>query len=329
MPDFEALLGESAKVHGHLCAGQVLGVRMAMLGLEAIGISDPKGEEKKDFIVYVEIDRCATDAIQSVTGCTLGKRSLKFMDYGKMAATFVNLKTGVAVRVLAKEDSRRKAREYFPEIEDRYAAQLKAYKIMPESELFEIFPRVNVEVKPEDMPGRPLGRVRCEGCGEYVQDRRETRRNGKTLCRPCADGGYYTKGQSKNKTPFFLPSVMHFSHNDFGIRSKLWIELEGEPFAGRGRMSLLAAIDRWGSINRAAREVGIPYRKAWSHIKAMEKRFGIRLVECRAGGKGGGGARLAPEIRDFLSRYDEIEKDIRMAADKRFNELFLSGGDGG
>ena len=91
--DFDSLLEESVKVHGHLCAGQVLGVRMSMLGLREIGISDPKGADRKSLIVFVEMDRCATDAVQSVTGCSLGKRSMKFMDYGKMAATFLNLKT--------------------------------------------------------------------------------------------------------------------------------------------------------------------------------------------------------------------------------------------
>src|SRR5512141_2841153 len=96
---FEALLQESVKIHGHLCAGQVLGVRMSMLGLREIGIGEPKGADRKSLIVFVETDRCATDAVQSVTGCSLGKRSMKFLDYGKMAATFLNLKTGRAIRV--------------------------------------------------------------------------------------------------------------------------------------------------------------------------------------------------------------------------------------
>src|SRR5512145_3034275 len=95
--DFEALLSESARIHGHLCAGQVLGVRMSMLGLREIGIGDPKGSDRKSLVVFVEMDRCATDAVQSVTGCSLGKRSMKFMDYGKMAATFLNLRTQMAV----------------------------------------------------------------------------------------------------------------------------------------------------------------------------------------------------------------------------------------
>ncbi|MBI3592959.1 MAG: TraR/DksA C4-type zinc finger protein [Nitrospirae bacterium] len=189
--DFESLLKDSVKIHGHLCPGQVLGVRMAMLGLRMIGIDDPKGKDRKNLIVFVEMDRCATDALQSVTGCSLGHRTMKFMDYGKMAATFVNLKTDKAVRVIAREDSREKAKGYFPEIENKYAAQLEAYKVMSDEELFNVM-NVVVEIKPEDMPGRPLRRVKCDICGEYVQDVREVYRNGKVLCRACADEKYYT-----------------------------------------------------------------------------------------------------------------------------------------
>ena len=188
--DFEALLDESIKIHGHLCPGQVLGVKMSMLGLREIGIEDPKGKDRKNLIVFVEMDRCATDAVQSVTGCSLGHRTMKFMDYGKMAAAFVNLKTGRAVRVVAKEESREKAKKYFPDIDDKYKAQLEAYKVMPDKELFDVM-NVKVEIKPEDLPGRPLRRIPCDICGEYVQDMREAHKSGKTLCRPCAEGGYY------------------------------------------------------------------------------------------------------------------------------------------
>jgi formylmethanofuran dehydrogenase subunit E len=116
---------------------------------------------------------------------------MKIMDYGKMAATFVNLRTGKAVRIIAKEEARAKAKQYFPEIENKYTAQLEAYKIMSDSELFDIM-NVKVKIKPEDMPGRPMKRVKCEGCGEYVQDMRDVSKEGKTLCVPCAEGGYYT-----------------------------------------------------------------------------------------------------------------------------------------
>lgn len=195
--DFEKLLAESAKVHGHLCPGQVLGVRMAMLGLRNIGVSDPRGADRKKLIVFVEIDRCATDAIQSVTGCTLGHRTLKFLDYGKMAATFVNLAGGKAVRIIAREDAREIAKQMFPDAGDKYGAQLKAYTIMPDDELFRVSD-VAVGIRPEDMPGRPLARTRCDACGEHVQDRREVPRGGRTLCRACAGGGYY-RGAARDR----------------------------------------------------------------------------------------------------------------------------------
>lgn len=323
MMDFESLLNESVRLHGHLCAGQVLGVRLSILGLREAGINDPKGADRKNLMVFVEIDRCATDAIQSVTGCSLGKRTMKFMDYGKMAATFVNLKRSLprrdgseyaAVRVLAREESRHLAKAYFPEVEDRYEAQLEAYKVMPEHELFEVS-EVTVSIRPEDMPGRPSGRVVCAMCGEHVQDSRELAVGGKNLCRPCAAGGYY-------EGPFFSQTAMQKMHNDFGIRSKLWIESGGGPFFGNGKVLLLKAIGRHGSISQAAKEVNISYRKAWSYIKTMEERLGIPLVECKAGGKNGGGATLSPEIRDFLARYDRIEKEVRLKADERFREIF-------
>ncbi len=188
--DFEGLLNESVKIHGHLCPGQVLGVRLSMLGLKLTGITDPKGKDRKNLVVYVEIDRCATDAIQSVTGCSLGKRSLKFLDFGKMAAAFVNLETGKAVRILAKEESKDKAKNYIPDIEDKYKCQLEAYKIMPDDELFE-WAEVKVEIPEEDMPGRPTRRIKCEKCGEHVQDNRDVSIEGKLFCKACAEGAYY------------------------------------------------------------------------------------------------------------------------------------------
>ncbi|HIE32440.1 MAG TPA: formylmethanofuran dehydrogenase [Thermodesulfobacteriaceae bacterium] len=187
---FEKILEESVRVHGHLCAGQVLGVRLALLGLRLIGIQEPKGKDRKKFLVFVEIDRCATDAIQSVTGASLGKRSLKFCDYGIMAATFLNLETGKAYRVIAREEARELADRYFPEIEDKYRRQLEAYRVIPEEELF-LVQEVEVEVSEFDLPGRPKKRVRCEACGIHIQDGREVEKEGRILCRPCAEGGYF------------------------------------------------------------------------------------------------------------------------------------------
>jgi len=187
---FDELLEKSTAIHGHVCAGQVIGVRMAMLGLDAIGIADPRGLDRKKFYVLVEIDRCATDAIQSVSGCSLGKRSLKWLDCGVMAATFVNLEDGRAVRITAREESREISKKYCPEIEDKYKQQLEAYRIMDEDELFKV-QQVKVDIPPEDMPGRPLKRVQCEKCGDWVQDCREIEKDGVVMCRPCAHGRYY------------------------------------------------------------------------------------------------------------------------------------------
>src|ERR1051326_9212145 len=110
MKSLDEYLDDAARAHGHLCAGQVLGVRMAMLGLKQLGIDDPQGKDRKRLVTYVEIDRCATDAVAVVTGCRLGKRALKFRDWGKVAATFVDLESGRAVRVVARESSKQLAR---------------------------------------------------------------------------------------------------------------------------------------------------------------------------------------------------------------------------
>jgi len=190
MESFEQLLAESTRIHGHICAGQVIGVRMSMAALQRIGIREPKGADRKKLYVLVEIDRCATDAIQSVTGCSLGKRSLRWLDFGVMAATFVNLESNRAVRVIAREEARALSESYCPEIMDKYQRQLEAYKVMPLDELF-VFQEVRVQLKDCDMPGRPIRRVQCGQCGEWVQDCRELERDGQTLCRSCAGDRYY------------------------------------------------------------------------------------------------------------------------------------------
>src|ERR1700748_3314788 len=119
MNSLDQYLREAEIAHGHLCAGQVLGVRMAMLGLEKLGIEDPRGKDRKRLVTFVEIDSCATDAVGVVTGCRPGKRALKFRDWGKMAATYVDVETGRAIRIAAKESSKQKARELHPELENK------------------------------------------------------------------------------------------------------------------------------------------------------------------------------------------------------------------
>lgn len=190
----EQHLEEAAAFHGGDCPGQTLGVRMARAGLEHIGIDDPLSDDwRKNIMVYVEIDRCAADALMIVTGCRVGKRTLKIVDYGIMAATFINLKTGQAVRVVAREEARDLAPRYAPDEKNKYEQQRQAYRVMPAEELLN-FEEVKVTIPAEDMPGSPISRVVCEKCGDSVVDMREVRRDGKILCRPCGHGSYFTRG---------------------------------------------------------------------------------------------------------------------------------------
>src|SRR5258708_33080409 len=190
MKSLDEYLQDAAVAHGHLCAGQVLGVRMAMFGLRSLDLNDPQGKDRKRIVTFVEIDRCATDAVMVVTGCRLGKRALKFRDWGKVAATFVNVETGKAVRVAAKESSKALAKSMHPEIEDKNQQQMLAYGEMPDEQLFQT-QWVHVELPPEEFPGYKGERVVCEHCGEGINFRREVRRGGKVLCRSCAGERYY------------------------------------------------------------------------------------------------------------------------------------------
>ncbi len=190
MLSLDEYLREAEVAHGHLCAGQVLGVRMAMLGLEKLGIEDPRGKDRKRLVTFVEIDRCATDAIAVVTGCRLGKRALKFRDWGKMAATFVDLQSGRAVRVAAKESSKALARTMHPEIESKNQQQMLAYREMLADDLFAT-QWVKVELPAEEFPGFKGERIVCAECGEGINFRREVQRDGRTLCRACAGESYY------------------------------------------------------------------------------------------------------------------------------------------
>jgi formylmethanofuran dehydrogenase subunit E len=193
MQPLDELLEECGRLHGHMCAGQLLGARMAVLGCRLIGIDDPRGADRKKLIAWVEIDRCMADAVGAVTGARLGKRSLKYLDYGKVAATFYNTETGEAVRVVALEESRALADARHPEIESKKERQLRAYREATDEELFKV-ERVEVEYGEMDMPGRPRSRVRCARCGEGVNDGREVAGpEGSVLCRPCASGSYYRR----------------------------------------------------------------------------------------------------------------------------------------
>ena len=189
MKTAQEYLQDAERAHGHHCAGQILGVRMAMFGLSRLGIEDPVRERKR-LITFIEIDRCATDAVAVVTACRLGKRALKFRDWGKVAATFVDLRDGRAIRVAAKESSKERARTLFPEIADKNQQQMTAYRQMQDADLFEEM-WVEVDLAPEDLPGFKAERVVCERCSEGINFRREVVRDGRSLCRACAGEAYY------------------------------------------------------------------------------------------------------------------------------------------
>jgi formylmethanofuran dehydrogenase subunit E len=161
-----------------------------MLGLRELGITDPIAERKR-IVTYVEIDRCMTDAIGLVANCRLGKRALKFRDWGKVAATFVDLQTGRAIRIAARESSKEIARNMFPDM-TKDAGQQKAYAELSEEVLFDKR-WVKVEVKAHDLPGYKGPRVVCAECGEGINFAREVLQGDRTLCRACAGETYYSQ----------------------------------------------------------------------------------------------------------------------------------------
>jgi formylmethanofuran dehydrogenase subunit E len=188
---FEELLVMAETAHGHLCAGQILGVRMAMLGCQRLGIDEPRGRDRKRLVTFVEIDRCATDAIGVVTGCRLGKRALKFRDWGKMAATFIDLTSGDstqsrALRIAARESSKELARTLHPEIDNKNQQQMLAYREMSDADLF-TEEWVRVTLPPKEFPGYKGDRLACAKCGEGINYDRFIERDGERLCYGCAN----------------------------------------------------------------------------------------------------------------------------------------------
>lgn len=183
-------LQKSASQHSHLCPRQILGVRLGLAGMKALGFDSPP--PKKRLLVIVETDGCFADGVIAATDCTVGHRTLRVEDYGKTAATFVDTFTDQAVRVAPQLDIRQKAYAYAPNEPRRYFAQMQAYQIMPDEEMFTITP-VALNTPIAAILSRPGVRVNCDVCGEEIINERELHRDGLTLCRACAHGGYYQK----------------------------------------------------------------------------------------------------------------------------------------
>jgi formylmethanofuran dehydrogenase subunit E len=181
MSEFESYIKKVGEYHGHICGGIALGTKMTLAAMRKLGMQP--GLKNKNLIVYVEIDRCMTDAVQVITGCTLGHRSLKHIDYGKFAATFVNVDTGKAVRATIKEsfDSSGPVEEMCKKVENT-----------PDEEIV-ILQTVKVAIPETDLPGSPRQKAFCTVCGERVMDGREVKQGDKVLCRGCAGKKYYTE----------------------------------------------------------------------------------------------------------------------------------------
>ncbi len=188
---FEDLVESSSMAHGHLCAGQVVGVRMALLGCRLVGLIPPlDNRDIKKLIIWVEMDRCTADAVAHTSGVKLGRRSLKFKDYGIMAATFHNLETGAAFRVISTEEARDLIQLYAPELAGEKGQAVIGYKRMPEAVLFRV-QQVEIDLDESDLPGPTRSKATCAKCGQVVRDGREVTRDGQTLCLPCAEGAYF------------------------------------------------------------------------------------------------------------------------------------------
>lgn len=188
--DITHLIEKSMKDHDHLCPRQILGVRIGLAGLKAVGFTEPP--EKKQLLVISETDGCFVDGVTAATGCTVGHRTLRVEDYGKVAVTCVNVSTGYSVRVTPHLDVRERASTFFPDEARHYVAQLQAYQAMPDDELLSIQEVVlNTSIKQIVSRPRPGIRVNCTICGEEIMNEREVIRDGVTYCLSCTGNGYY------------------------------------------------------------------------------------------------------------------------------------------
>ncbi len=198
MAELTALLEMSAARHTHLCPRQVLGVRMGLAGAAHLGIEAPVSSKR--MLVIIETDGCFADGIEVSSGCSMGHRTLRVEDYGKVAATFIDLHSEQTVRLAPRPGIRQRALAYAPREVRRYYAQLQGYQSMPVEELFDIRP-VALRVPLAEITSRPGVRVDCAICGEEIINQREVRSHGRLLCRACAGGAYYTQPEIREGIP--------------------------------------------------------------------------------------------------------------------------------
>lgn len=186
--DIQHLLDISSRDHSHLCPRQILGVRLGLAGMKSLGFDAPP--DKKQLLIISETDGCFADGVSAATNCTVGHRTLRVEDYGKVAAVFADVKTNIALRVAPVNDIRQRAYAYAPDEPRHYFAQMQAYQVMPDKEMFTIN-EVQLDTSIEAIVSRPGIRVGCDVCGEEIMNEREVKQNGLTLCRACAGTSYY------------------------------------------------------------------------------------------------------------------------------------------
>jgi formylmethanofuran dehydrogenase subunit E len=190
--DIQPLLELCSRDHAHLCPRQILGVRIGLAGMKALGFHQPP--TRKQLLVISETDGCFVDGVTAATGCAVGHRTLRVADYGKVAATFVDTRSGHAVRVAPRIDVRQRASAFVPEEPRHYFAQMQAYQHMPDDEMLTI-QTVTLNTPIGQIVSRPGVRTQCQQCGEEIMNEREVHQDGLILCRACAHGGYYRVGQ--------------------------------------------------------------------------------------------------------------------------------------
>ncbi len=189
MPTLEELLARSAADHNHVCPRQVLGVRMGMLVAKLFDLPLPQTDKR--LLAIVETDGCFADGVAAATGCTVGHRTMRVVDYGKIAVTFIDTKTGLAYRVRPRLDVRQRAEAYAQNERSRWHTMLNAYKVMPDEALLEV-QAVQPKFDVGALMSRAGVRVNCDACGEEIINEREVNQNGRVLCRACAAGAYYS-----------------------------------------------------------------------------------------------------------------------------------------
>jgi len=203
--ELDTLLEKSAARHKHLCPRQVLGVRIGLAGAAALELTVPRNDKR--LLVITETDGCYADGVEVATGATIGHRTLRVADYGKVATTFVDVKLGTAVRVAPCLDVRQRARFYAPEEQRHYFAQLKGYQVMPDDELLTV-EAVHLTTPIEDLISRPGVRVNCGICGEEIINEREVWRHDMPLCQACAGPAYYVRTRTSSLPSKFCEVVL-------------------------------------------------------------------------------------------------------------------------